>query len=137
MPSELDPILEQLTAHPSVAALATALRDQPRARLHAAPALGAARVALVAALAARSDRPILVVVGSAEAALRAREDLCLWLDPDAVLLFPASDALPYEQMSPGADVIAGRLTVLRRLAETRNDERGTMNDTPDNGHESS
>jgi transcription-repair coupling factor (superfamily II helicase) len=119
MPSELDPILEHLIAHPHIAALAAALREQPRARLHAAPALGAARVALVAALAGRTPGPILYVVGSGEAALRAREDLCLWLDPDAVLLFPASDALPYEQMSPGADVIVGRLRVLRRLADHR------------------
>jgi transcription-repair coupling factor (superfamily II helicase) len=119
MASELDPILEQLIAQPQVAALATALRDQPRARLHVAPALGAARVALVAALAARPERPILYIVGSAEAALRAREDLCLWLDPNDVVLFPAGDALPYEQMSPGADVIAGRLRVLRALGDRR------------------
>src|SRR5689334_453464 len=119
MPSELNSILEQLITHQSVAALAEKVHAEPRARLHAAPALGAARVALVAALAARSEQPILYVVGSAEAALRAREDLCLWLDPNNVLLFPAGDALPYEQMSPGADVIAGRLRVLRRLADHR------------------
>ncbi|MFL5804379.1 MAG: hypothetical protein ACJ8CR_21875 [Roseiflexaceae bacterium] len=137
MTSELDTILRQLTDHERVAALAATLAAQPRARLHVAPALSAARVALVAALAAQAERPILYVVGSAEAALRAREDLCLWLDPSAVLLFPAGDALPYELMSPGMDVIAGRLTVLRRLNETRNDERRTMNSATDDLSDSS
>src|SRR5215211_7132332 len=115
MASDLDRIIQQLIAHKRVGALPA----QPRARLHVAPALGAARPALVAALAAQIERPILYVVGSAEAALRAREDLCHWLDPASVLLFPAGDALPYEPMSPGIDVIAGRLTVLRRLADHR------------------
>jgi transcription-repair coupling factor (superfamily II helicase) len=123
MTSELDPILRQLIEHERVADLAAALREQPRARLHVAPALSAARVTLVAALATRAERPILYVVGSTEAALRAREDLCLWLDPDSVLLFPAGDALPYEHMSPGADVIAGRLKALRRLRDTRHETR--------------
>ncbi|MFL5559385.1 MAG: hypothetical protein ACJ794_12195, partial [Gemmatimonadaceae bacterium] len=80
-------------------------------------ALTAARPAIVAALATLTQRPLLYVVGSGEAALRAREDLCQWLDPDAVLLFAAGDALPYEPMSPGNDVIAGRLRVLRALGD--------------------
>src|SRR4051812_8277627 len=124
MATDLAPILGLLADHERLAGLAAALREQPGARLHVAPALSAARVALVAALATRSRQPILYVVGSAEAALRAREDLCLWLDPDSVLLFPAGDALPYEHMSPGIDVIAARLRVLRRLA----DQRPTTND---------
>jgi transcription-repair coupling factor (superfamily II helicase) len=133
MASDLNSILQQLISHERIAALAAALREQPRARLHVAPATSAARAALVAALAAQAQHPILYVVGSAEAALRAREDLCLWLDPSAVLLFPASDALPYEPMSPGMDVIAGRLTVLRRLAD---DRRPTTDDsiTPSPAH---
>src|SRR5262249_60893099 len=39
--------------------------------------------------------------------------------PRASLLFPAGPALPYEPMSPGNDVIAGRLRVLRTLAHQR------------------
>src|SRR6266545_8203146 len=123
MTSELDPILRQLIEHKRVADLAAALREQPGARLHVAPELSAARVTLVAALATRTERPILYVVGSTEAALRAREALCLWLDPDSVLLFPAGDALPYEHMSPGADVIAGRLKALRSLRDKRDETR--------------
>src|SRR6476659_11137047 len=121
MPSELDPILQQLASHERIEALAITLREQPQARLHVAPALTAARTAVVAALATQTARPLLYVVGSGEAALRAREDLCQWLDPNAVLLFPAGDALPYEPMSPGNDVIAGRLRVLRALGDGRSE----------------
>jgi transcription-repair coupling factor (superfamily II helicase) len=116
---DLDNILHMLAENERVEALAIALRERPGARLHAAPALGAARPALVAALAARGDQPIVYVVGSGDAALRAREDLCQWLDPSALLLFPAGDALPYEPMSPGNDVIAGRLRVLQKIRDWR------------------
>src|SRR5215213_4494841 len=119
MTADLDPILGQLADHERIEALAITLREQAAARLHVAPALTAARPAIVAALATLMQRPLLYVVGSGEAALRAREDLCLWLDPDAVLLFQAGDALPYEPMSPGNDVIAGRLRVLRALGDGR------------------
>ena len=119
MTADLDPILRQLADHERIEALAITLREQAAARLHVDPALTAARPAIVAALARLTQRPLLYVVGSGEAALRAREDLCQWLDPDTVLLFPAGDALPYEPMSPGNDVIAGRLRVLRSLADHR------------------
>src|SRR5215213_10179912 len=119
MTADLDPILGQLADHERIEALAITLREQAAARLHVAPALTAARPAIVAALATITQRPLLYVVGSGEAALRACEDLCQWLDPDTVLLFPAGDALPYEPMSPGNDVIAGRLRVLRSLGDGR------------------
>ena len=119
MASDLDHVLQKLIEQERVEALAITLREQPGARLHVAPALSAARPALIAALARLLARPIVYVVGSSEAALRAREDLCQWLDTGSVLLFPASDAFPYEQMSPGNDVIAGRLMVLRRLTDHR------------------
>jgi transcription-repair coupling factor (superfamily II helicase) len=130
MTADLDPILHRLADHERIEALAITLREQAAARLHVAPALTAARTAIVAALARLTQRPLLYIVGSGEAALRAREDLCQWLDPDTVLLFPAGDALPYEPMSPGNDVIAGRLRVLRALGDERrttNDERRMTN----------
>src|SRR5215213_1903874 len=119
MTADLDPILRRLADHERIEALAITLREKAAARLHVAPALTAARPAIVAALATLAQRPLLYVVGSGEAALRAREDLCQWLDPDTVLLFPAGDALPYEPMSPGNDVIAGRLKVLRAIGDWR------------------
>src|SRR5215210_2078583 len=119
MTADLDSILRRLADHERIEALAITLRAHTAARLHVAPALTAARTAIVAALATLTQRPLLYVVSSGEAALRAREDLCQWLDPNAVLLFPAGDALPYEPMSPGNDVIAGRLRVLRALGDGR------------------
>src|SRR6266545_3498400 len=123
MTADLEPILRRLADHERIEALGITLRKHTAARLHVAPALTAARTAIVAALARLTQRPLLYVVGSGEAALRAREDLCQWLDPESVLLFPASDALPYEPMSPGNDVIAGRLRVLRAIGE-RQEARG-------------
>jgi transcription-repair coupling factor (superfamily II helicase) len=119
MTADLEPILRQLADHERIEALGITLREHTAARLHVAPALTAARTAIVAALARLTQRPLLYVVGSGEAALRAREDLCQWLDPETVLLFQAGDALPYEPMSPGNDVIAGRLRVLRALGDGR------------------
>jgi transcription-repair coupling factor (superfamily II helicase) len=114
--TELSQILDQIAADPATRTIAEALRAPAGARLRVAPLIGAARPPLVAALARQLGGPLLYVVGSGDAALRARADLCMWLDAEDVLLFPASDAFPYEHMSPGADVLAGRLRVLARLA---------------------
>src|SRR5581483_7825234 len=114
MSDELESVLRQLSERPQVAELARALREHPGARLHVAPALTAARPALIAALAEQLGGPLLYIVANSDAAMRAREDLCQWLGPEAVLLFPSIDALPYEPMSPGIEVIAGRLQTLAR-----------------------
>lgn len=109
----------------SVSALGTVLAELPvLTRLAAAlrpgyqtiaPVPTAARPALIAALARRWPLPVVYVTLSAESARRAVDDLCQWLSPDRVRLFPAADALPYEHMSAGSDVIARRLAVLRGL----------------------
>lgn len=115
MAIELEPILAQIRTHPSLVALAQAITHAPGGRLHAAPALTAARPAIVAALAKQHGGALLYVVQNGDLALRAREDLSQWLDSERVLLFPASDAMPYEPMSPGNDVVAARLRVLKAL----------------------
>ncbi len=97
---------------PSLSALAAALRPGYQT---VASVSAAARPVLVVALARRQAKPVLYVTLSAESAQRAADDLRQWLAPDQVWLFPAADALPYEQMSPGADVIGRRLAVLRGL----------------------
>jgi transcription-repair coupling factor (superfamily II helicase) len=117
--SDLTPILSRLSQQSDIEALVAMLRSSAQARVHVAPVLGAARPALAALLASQSTLPLVYVVNTTETALRIREDLCHWLDSANVLLFPASDALPYEPMSPGIDMIAARLTVLRRLSEHR------------------
>ncbi len=119
MEPELSTILEQIAGHPRTAALAARLRGQHAERLHVSPAIGAARAPIVAALAHGLAGPIVYAVQNGDAALRAREDLCEWLGDEQVLLFPSSDAMPYEPMSPGNDVIAARLRVLRALANSQ------------------
>lgn len=97
---------------PGIAALAASLRPGYQT---IAPVPAAARPALIAALAYHRTTPTLYVTLSAESALRAADDLRQWLGSDQVWLFPAADALPYEQMSPGRDVLVRRLAVLRGL----------------------
>jgi transcription-repair coupling factor (superfamily II helicase) len=113
--TELNDIVRALAAREPVEELARSLRNTS-ARLHAAPLIAAGRVPLVAALASLIERPLLYLVHSGDAALRARDDLAQWLGQERVLLFPAADALPYEHMSPGPDVLAARLRVLRVLS---------------------
>ncbi|HWQ11821.1 MAG TPA: hypothetical protein VNL77_03425 [Roseiflexaceae bacterium] len=113
--TDLADILREIAGRPAVEELAARLAGRRSARLHVAPVIGAARVPLTAALAMLLRRPLLYVVHSGDAALRAHDDMAQWLGPERVLLFPAADALPYEHMSPGPDVLAARLRVLRRL----------------------
>ncbi|KAB8142737.1 transcription-repair coupling factor [Chloroflexia bacterium SDU3-3] len=113
---ELHQLLTELADSQQVTAIMASLREREAARLRVAPALGAARPALVAALAARWDAPVLYVTTNDDLAQRAHADLCEWLGDGVAIHFPASDALPYEQMSPGPGVLAGRLRVLARLA---------------------
>lgn len=109
-------LLDEIAALAPTQELIAALRARAGARLHIAPAPGAARTPLVAAIAAHIAAPVVYVVSTTDAALRTYDDLRQWLGDDRVLMFPASDALPYEHMSTGADILAARMRVLRRLA---------------------
>ncbi|KPV51405.1 hypothetical protein SE17_21360, partial [Kouleothrix aurantiaca] len=71
MASELQPTLETLAGQPSIAALAQQIA-QPGGRVHAAPALTAARPPLLAALAQQVAPPLLYLVQNTDLALRAR-----------------------------------------------------------------
>ncbi|MEB3366124.1 transcription-repair coupling factor [Saccharopolyspora mangrovi] len=76
----------------------------------------AARPLAAAALAAGADRPVLLVTATgreAEEAAAATADL---LGPDGVEVFPSWETLPHERLSPRADTVGRRLSVLRRLA---------------------
>jgi transcription-repair coupling factor (superfamily II helicase) len=107
-----------LGAMPEIAALAAALDERP-VSLHVGPLIAPARTALLAGLVQQRRRPVLFVLPSADAALRAADDLRLLLGAASVRLYPASDALPYEHMSPGPVVLRQRLQVLQALAESR------------------
>ena len=122
----------ELSARPALAELAAAMRGQP-GRLSVGPLIAAARPPLVAALARLHAAPLLYVLPNADAALRAADDLRQWLGPGAVLVYPASDAMPYEHMSTAPEVIGRRLAVLQRLADDRRpttDDRRPTADGP-------
>ena len=117
----------ELSARPALAELAAAMRGQP-GRLSVGPLIAAARPPIVAALARLHAAPLLYVLPNADAALRAADDLRQWLGPGAVLVYPASDAMPYEHMSTAPEVIGRRLAVLQRLAGLADDGGGPTTD---------
>jgi transcription-repair coupling factor (superfamily II helicase) len=112
----LSDLIEYLGSYQSLAALPDALQQQRGEHVRVASLLGAARPPVVALLAQRLHRPLLVVTARLDQAIRFYDDLCQWLDEQpASLLFPAADALPYEHMSQGSEVIGDRLKVLQTL----------------------
>lgn len=117
---ELPDILARLAADPSIAELATIANSPGAPASRIAPLIGAARPTVIALLARQVRAPLLVVTARLEQAARLREDVCQWLDDEQVFLLPAADALPYEHMSQGAEVIAERLRVLQVLRRWRN-----------------
>ncbi len=120
----------EIAALPHITALADLLQQQhPPATpattehlplLRVAPLITAARPPFIAALAAApaaAETPVLLyAVGTSEQALRVASDLAQWLTPEQVLAYPASDAMPYERMSPATALLRQRLHVLMRLA---------------------
>jgi transcription-repair coupling factor (superfamily II helicase) len=113
--NDLIALSADLGALPEVHTLAATLAEAPAA-FHVGPLIAPARTAVIAGLAQHQRQTLLYVLPSADAALRAADDLRLWLGPQAVALYPASDALPYEHMSPGPVVLRQRLQVLQTLA---------------------
>lgn len=116
---EIHELLRRLANLAVAQRLQAALAATPPHDIRVAPLIGAARPVLIAALAHAVRLPMVVVTARLEQAARLRDDLCFWLDDERVLLLPASDALPYEHMSQGSEVIAGRLQVLQRLRAWR------------------
>ena len=75
----------------------------------------AARPLLAAALATRSDAPLLLVTSTFREAEAATTILGSLLSPDDVAYYPAWETLPHERLSPRSDTVGRRLQVLRRL----------------------
>jgi len=114
VPGPLAGLLDLVTGDP-------ALRGALEAADSGAPALdltapAGMRPFVVAALAARTGRPVLAVTATG----REAEDLVAALgsvmDGDRVALFPSWETLPHERLSPRADTVGRRIAVLRRLA---------------------
>ncbi|QKT06534.1 transcription-repair coupling factor [Gordonia sp. X0973] len=93
----------------------TSRLDSPRLQITAPDA---ARPFAVAALARSSTEPVLVVSANGREAQDLTAELAELLDsPDAVALFPSWETLPHEKLSPSADTVGQRLSVLHRLAD--------------------
>jgi len=115
------PLLELVAADESVAdALQPATLPGCVVDITAVPPLTPPLLALLAepASAAEQDSTLLVVTGTTRQAEELAQTLGGLLDPDRVAVFPAWETLPYERLSPSADVVGKRLTVLRRLRES-------------------
>jgi transcription-repair coupling factor (superfamily II helicase) len=109
----LNDLRRAIAEQPAIQQILTAIETNPALRI--APLIHTARSVVVAALADRRPQPLLYLTANNDAALRAAEDLRQWLPAARVLYFPAGDALPYEQMSPGDDFVGKRLRVLHTL----------------------
>ncbi len=79
-----------------------------------------AKAAVVAALAGSAATPVLVVTGKDDHALALAEEVAVWLgDAERIVLFPESDAAPYERGAPDQEVAEQRLRALQRLHQWR------------------
>ena len=106
-------------------ALPSLLRDEPgvtralgdtQARL---AIVEVARPISIAALAHLSNRrPLVVACPTGAMAGQMYDDLCQFLGPDEVALFPAWETLPFERVSPAVETMGQRLDVLWRLTDS-------------------
>ena len=76
----------------------------------------ALRPVLVAALAAGSGRPALLITSTYREAEATTAALASLLGDERVAYYPAWETLPHERLSPRSDTVGRRLQVLRRLA---------------------
>lgn len=106
-----------MATDPQIAqAMALAARSEPSAHQLVAPTSLRAPVAALLSNAATSDRTVVLIT----ATTREAEDLAVevrgFLEPSAVVEFPAWETLPHERLSPTHDTVGRRLHVLRRLS---------------------
>ena len=117
----LHPLLSALDRDPRFTAAVQSLR-QPGAGTCVLSAITPARPYALAALHAALCRPMLLVTGRPSEARTYASELRAWTrDPDAVLLFPETDALPYDRLPNDADKLTERLGALERLAGVRHE----------------
>ncbi|MGI5951115.1 MAG: transcription-repair coupling factor, partial [Brooklawnia sp.] len=74
------------------------------------------RPALIATLATRTDRPLLVVTSTFREAEQLAGTLGSLIGDELVAYYPAWETLPHERLSPRSDTVGRRLAVLRRIA---------------------
>jgi transcription-repair coupling factor (superfamily II helicase) len=111
-------ILDVLAADPAIAGALEAASSGPvgaRSQLDLTAPAGV-RPFVVAALASRANRPVLLVTATGREAEDLTTALRSLLPEHAVADFPAWETLPHERLSPRSDTVGRRLAILRRLA---------------------
>jgi transcription-repair coupling factor (superfamily II helicase) len=76
-------------------------------------------VALAAVSNISTRRPMIVALPTGTAAGQLYDDLCQFLPPGDVMLYPAWETLPFERVSPAVETMGRRLEVLWRLRDPR------------------
>ncbi|MDX6284926.1 MAG: hypothetical protein QOG53_411 [Frankiales bacterium] len=111
----LSGLLAAVGADPALAATRDAV-GQPSLELAAPASLRPLIAAVIAAEAPQGGgRPVLAVTATGREAEDLVVQLRSFLRPDSVAEYPAWETLPHERLSPRADTVGRRLSVLRRL----------------------
>jgi transcription-repair coupling factor (superfamily II helicase) len=111
----LHPLLAALDNQPAFKSLVKALGSSAGSQILSV--ITPARPYALAAVHAALGRPMLLVAGRPSEARAYANELRAWArDPDAVVLFPETDALPYDRLPNDPDKLAERLGTLARLA---------------------
>ncbi len=126
MPQNLSTLLTSLRHDTGLAELVEAV--PARGPLDVAASVGA-RAAVLAELAERGGRPLVVVTATGRDADERAAALRAYLPADDVAVFPAWETLPHERLSPRSDTVARRIAVLRRLAHPGDVDAGAAGST--------
>src|ERR1700682_5099905 len=111
----LHPLLAALNNQPAFKSLVEALGSS--AQSQTLSVITPARPYALAAVHAALKRPMLLVAGRPSEARAYANELRAWAhDPDSVLLFPETDALPYDRLPNDPGKLAERLGTIERLA---------------------
>jgi transcription-repair coupling factor (superfamily II helicase) len=113
----LAPLLDLLATDPALLGAVDAVGKEATYDLIGPAGL---RPFIAATLARRT--PVLAVVATGREADELVEALGSLLDPRSIALFPSWETLPHERLSPRADTVGTRMSVLRRLAHPEEDE---------------
>ena len=122
----LHPLLATLGRHSGFLTLVESLRTPSHVSPRVLSAITPARAFALAGLHAASRRPMLLVTGRPSEARVYANELRAWAaDPDAVLLYPETDALPYDRLPSDPDKLTERLTALEHLSGLQKDRSTT------------
>ncbi len=117
----LDVLLDAETGDPALLGAVEAARAGRTSELDITGPAGL-RPFVVAAIPARTGRPVLAVTATGREAEDLVAALSSFLPTQRVALFPSWETLPHERLSPRSDTVGRRLAVLRRLAHPSPDD---------------